>query len=139
MAFANFRSDDLEFDPPSPDANARAGQRSLDLMFENAEPDRISSKRVVKRLQFGNGAPSTRGQQSRWVRRFNYFREVTLKQDTSLPFTAEDMIRFFSQILGELYPMEQPHQSDQCLCVRRQDGHHSEQADAEREHNHCGR
>ena len=64
---ADYDSDELQFSEP--ECNSKAGQKSIDQIFERAAEDRISSKRVVKQLQFGRGAPSSRGHQTLWIRR----------------------------------------------------------------------
>lgn len=96
---ADFNSDELEFSDPVLSSPAkRAGQRSIEQIFEDAQKDRISSKRVVAQLRFSSGAPSTRMQQSLWVRRLEAFREA-LGQDVTRPYTGDDLIRFFASIL----------------------------------------
>lgn len=103
----DFNSSDLEF---SDDERVRGpnyrrpGQASIDLMIANAEQDRISSKRAVKKLQFTAAAPSTENEQSLWVNRFNTFREHILNQSTDVPFTGTDMIRFLNTIIS-MYPL----------------------------------
>lgn len=79
-----------------------AGLRSIAQIHEDAVLDRHESKGMVKRLQFGYGAPGTMSQQSLWVRRFKEFRSVTLHQDILLPFTTEDILRFFNSMLNKM-------------------------------------
>ena len=65
LIMADFDSDDLQFSEVElPERNSKAGQKSIDQIFDRAAADRISSKRVVKQLQFGRGAPSTRAHQT---------------------------------------------------------------------------
>jgi len=101
---ANFNSDDLSFSEPehsSPARNNRIGQKSIARILEQGAPDRISSKRVVKQLQSSKGAPSTRGHQRLWVRRFEAFRQAVLAQDLKRPYSGDDLIRFFDSVLRE--------------------------------------
>ena len=77
------------------------GQKSIDLIFENAVADRISSKTVVKHLQFSRGDPKLLARQELWVRRFEVFRRVTLRKDLSVPYTGDELIRFFHVIIRE--------------------------------------
>jgi hypothetical protein len=96
-------SSDLEFEAPAIDKrNPTAGQASIDAIIANAASDRITSKKTAKQLQFGRGAPGTRDHETLWVRRFEAFREHALKQDITVPFTGEDLLRFFDSIIGTL-------------------------------------
>ncbi|KAK4983140.1 hypothetical protein LTR50_007403 [Elasticomyces elasticus] len=53
-------SDELDFGPPPPNPYATAGARSVAAIIENAGELRIESKKVIKNLQGGHGAPGTR-------------------------------------------------------------------------------
>lgn len=98
---APFNSSDVEFEVPSVSKQAAyRGQASIDQLVKHAQSDRLTSKRTVKQLQFGHGAPGTRAKQSLWIRRFNAFRQHTLKQSLDTPFTGDDMLRFFDAIIG---------------------------------------
>ena len=96
----DFNSSDVEFDPPAETKQAYSwGQDSIELLLANAESDRLSTKRTVKQLEYGHGAPKTKGHQTRWLRRFHSYRENTLKQSLTTPFTGDDIIRFFDAII----------------------------------------
>ncbi|MCJ1264769.1 hypothetical protein MMC22_004644 [Lobaria immixta] len=64
----------------------------------------ISSKKTVKQLEFGSGAPSTRLAQELWIGRFNAFRQFTLKQSLDKPFGGDDLVRFFDAMLYKIRP-----------------------------------
>jgi hypothetical protein len=66
----DFNSSDIEYDHPLPKTRPR-GQLSIQKIIENASGDRINSKKAVKQLQFGSGAPGTMSNQDLWVQRFN--------------------------------------------------------------------
>jgi hypothetical protein len=103
MIMDDVNSSDVEFEPPEVDKQlSTAGQASIDQIIANATSDRLTSKRRLKQLEFGSGAPDTRYKQSLWVRRFNAFRQHTLKQDLTVPFTGDDIVRFFDTIIGKL-------------------------------------
>ena len=99
----HWNSDDLVFspNPSSKKKRAGAGEKSIQEMLITAVDDRIASKREVKQLEFGRGAPGTQSAQSLWVRRFESFREHTLQQDPTQPYSGDDLIRFFSTIIGK--------------------------------------
>src|ERR1700760_684659 len=104
-ADAEFNSSDLEFEPAQTKrAKNRSGQASIDLIVEFAARDRVLSKKTVKQLEFGYGAPMTREHQSLWIERFNAFRTHTLNQSLEQPFTGNDLIRFFDTIIGKIQP-----------------------------------
>ncbi|KAJ5910250.1 hypothetical protein N7504_004893 [Penicillium tannophilum] len=94
-------SSDFEFEPPV-NKQSTAGQASIAEIVANSTADRFLSKKRVKQLQFGNGAPGTRSSQNLWVRRFEAFRRYTLKQDLTIRFTGDDVIRFFETIIGKM-------------------------------------
>lgn len=102
-----FDSSDIEWDKIPIDPRLKsAGAASIALLQANAAADRISSKRSAKQLTFGAGAvPSTQRHTSVWVNRFLAFREHTLRQDLSSPFTSEDVVRFLDAILGKHTPL----------------------------------
>ncbi|KAK9333621.1 hypothetical protein V1520DRAFT_331267 [Lipomyces starkeyi] len=86
----DFNSSDIEFEPAvSKNLGRQPGRASIARIIEASDIDRLTSKRAVKQLQFGHGAPSTRAQQQLWVERFNAFRTQTLKQSLSVPFPGE--------------------------------------------------
>ena len=85
-----------------PQKRLKLGQRSIHEIIENASADRLSTKIVSKQLQFGYGAPSTRRHQDLWVERVSAFLINTLKKSLDKPFNGEDLIRFFSCIIGKL-------------------------------------
>lgn len=98
----DFNSSDVDFGPPETDKRGRAvGQESIDQIIQNSAVNRLASKKRVKQLQFGYGAPSYRFAQDLWVRRFNTYRQHTLRQDLTIPFTGEDLIRFFDSVIGK--------------------------------------
>lgn len=94
-------SSDVEFEAPMPKLNKNAGQASIARLVQDAEQDRLTSKKTVKQLTFGSGAKTTQYQQSLWVNRFEVFREHTLKQPLDKPFEPDEVIRFLDAILGE--------------------------------------
>ncbi|KAI9793441.1 MAG: hypothetical protein M1816_000335 [Peltula sp. TS41687] len=65
--------------------------------------DKLALPRLSK-LEFGNGAPSTRATQDLWVGRFNAFREFTLKKALTDPFSGDDILRFFDSIISKIRP-----------------------------------
>lgn len=69
-----------------------------------ANNDRISSKRTVKQLEFGHGAPGTGALQELWVERFNAFRQHALKKSLDEPFCGDDVLRFFDSIISKMRP-----------------------------------
>ncbi len=93
-------SSDVEFDAPSSKLNPNSGKASIAQIVQHAQADRFSSKKTVKQLQFGRGAPTTMASQSLWVNRFNSFRQQTLRQQLTNPFTGEDFLRFLDSIIG---------------------------------------
>lgn len=97
-------SSDVEFEPAPTKSKGPRGQASIARIIEEADTDRLSSKRTVKQLQFGHGSPGTRANQDLWIQRFNTFRQVTLKQSLAQPFTGDDVIRFFDVIIGKIRP-----------------------------------
>lgn len=98
-------SSDLEFEPPPSKTSGRdPGQASIAQIIQNASNDRLTTKRTVKQLQFGCGAPGTRVQQELWVNRFNAFQEFTLKKPLTEPFNGDDLLRFFDSVTGKLQP-----------------------------------
>lgn len=103
----NFNSSDVEFEVTASEkpSGRLFGQASIDLIVQHATEYRLTSKKTVKQLQFGHGAPSTRQQQSLWITRFEAFRTHSLKQSVDLPFTGEDLIRFFDTIIGIVRPI----------------------------------
>ena len=98
-------SSDLEFEPaPSKASGKNPGLASITQMVADAENHRISSRRTVKQLEFGNETPGTQLVQEMWIGRFNAFRQFTLKQSLDEPFTGDDLIRFFDTILDKIRP-----------------------------------
>ncbi|KAK9245323.1 hypothetical protein V1506DRAFT_521936 [Lipomyces tetrasporus] len=101
----DFNSSDIEFEPPVNNrSGTQPGRASIAQIIENADSDRLTSKRAFKQLQFGHGPPGTRTQQELWVARFNAFRTHSLKKSLSVPFSGEDIVRFFDSIIGRLAP-----------------------------------
>ena len=99
----DFDSSDIDFGEPDIDpSDCFIGQKSIDAIIANAPQDRIASKRTLKTLQFAQGAPGTRQSQKLWVRRFEAFREHTLGNDPTTPFTGPEVIRFFDSIIGKM-------------------------------------
>lgn len=100
----DFNSSDLDFssDDDLQPARHKIGQASIDKIIADADQDRISSKRTLKKLQFGGAAPMTHYTQSLWVARFNAFRERSLHQSPDTPFSGADMIRFMDSIIGKV-------------------------------------
>ncbi|KAK4506430.1 hypothetical protein PRZ48_000162 [Zasmidium cellare] len=100
MADDDLNSSDIEFEPAQPKLYAKAGQASIERLIQNSAQDRLTSKKRVKQLAYGRGAPSTRRTQSLWVNRFEAYRQHTLKQSLASPFCGADLIRFLDSILG---------------------------------------
>ncbi|KAK3617227.1 hypothetical protein LTR56_025441 [Elasticomyces elasticus] len=98
---ADDNSSDWEFAPAAPKLRPNLGQSSIDRIIRDATEDRRSSKQVVKQLEFGSGAQSTRDKQSLWLTRFNAFRKETLKQALDAPFKMDDILRFFESVLNK--------------------------------------
>ncbi|KAK5721898.1 hypothetical protein LTR15_006491 [Elasticomyces elasticus] len=98
---ADDNSSDWEFAPAAPKLRPNLGQNSIDRIIRDATEDRRSSKQVVKQLEFGFGAQSTRDKQSLWLTRFNAFRQQTLKQALDAPFKMDDILRFFESVLNK--------------------------------------
>ncbi|OQD68729.1 hypothetical protein PENDEC_c031G04877 [Penicillium decumbens] len=101
MTTDELNSSDLDFGPPTT-KRRRLGEASIKSIIENAETDRIKSKRVVKNLEFGHGAPTTRNAQDLWVSRMEVFRKATLKHDVTTPFIGDDLLRLFHSIIGKM-------------------------------------
>ena len=105
----DFNSDDLVFsDPPEPSPfRARVGEKSIQRIFEDAASDRVSTKKVVKQLQFLDGgiAPTTVLSRALWVRRLESLRQAW-GQDVNKPYSGDDLIRFFTAIICESAPPE---------------------------------
>ena len=99
---ADYDSDDLEFsDPPEPSPSlARVGAKSIQRIFEDAASDRVSTKKLVRQLQFLDGgiSPSSRFMQTLWVRRLESLRQAW-GQDINKPYSGDDLIRFFAAIM----------------------------------------
>ena len=96
-------SSEVEFEPAVlDDENPWAGQKSIDKLLLNADRDRLKSKQFVKQLKFGYGVPTTRYDQSLWVRRFEGYRKDTLKHDLSSPFKGEHLLRFLDSVLDTM-------------------------------------
>ncbi|KAG6366236.1 hypothetical protein INS49_000412 [Diaporthe citri] len=95
----DFNSSDIEFSDHDVAEHLKYGQASIDRMIANAAKDRISPKKTVKQLQYQAVAPGTNQHYGLWSRRFETFREHTLHQSVDVPFTGEDMIRFFDSII----------------------------------------
>jgi hypothetical protein len=111
-------SSDIEFEAAPPKQLCRRpGQASIALIQKYAAEDRINSKRTAQRLQYGRGAPSTRQAQEIWVARFNAFREFTLRKPLNLPFTGDDVLRFFDSIIDKIRPgsVHKPAPSDEIV------------------------
>ena len=104
MADLDFNSSDIEFEPAPTKGYSNLGNRSIKDIIAHAAEDRISSKKSLKALQFGSGAPGTILTAYRWVERLNAFRQSTLHQNIDRPFTGDDLIRFFDSIIGKLKP-----------------------------------
>ncbi|KAK9238767.1 hypothetical protein V1525DRAFT_387155 [Lipomyces kononenkoae] len=101
----DFNSSDVEFEPaPSKASGRRPGQVSIAKIIQETSNDRMSSKRAIKQLQFGRGAPGTRRAQELWVERFNAFRTFTLRQSLDEPFNGDDVLRFFDTIISKITP-----------------------------------
>jgi len=100
----NFNSSDIEFEPTLVKGQKKRGQRSIQEIIEHAAEDRISSKKAIKSLEFGRGAPGTVQTAQLWVQRFNAFRQSTLRKPIDLPFTGDDLLRFLDVIIGKLRP-----------------------------------
>lgn len=99
----DFDSSHIDFGDPDIDpSDLSIGQKSIDTIIANAKEDRIASQRTLKRLQFGHGAPSTRAEQKLWVKRFEAFREHTLGNDPTIPFTGPEVIRFLDSIISKV-------------------------------------
>ncbi|KAJ6096884.1 hypothetical protein N7486_007630 [Penicillium sp. IBT 16267x] len=89
----DFNLSDIEFGDLNTDStDRRIGQKSIDAIIASATKDRIASKRALKSLQFGKGAPGAPEHQQPWVQRFKAFREHSLKNDPIVPFTGKAIL-----------------------------------------------
>lgn len=98
---AAFNSDGLDFsDREDSPSHARVGAKSIQLIFEHAAADRVTSKKIVKQLKFSDGgiAPGTRLSQSLWMNRFDSL-WTAWGQDVTQPYNIDDIIRFFVAII----------------------------------------
>ncbi|RDL39906.1 uncharacterized protein BP5553_04246 [Venustampulla echinocandica] len=100
----DLNSSDIEFEPVVVKGRRKRGQQSIQEIIEHADEDRISSKKAIKSLEFGRGAPRTIENAQRWMQRFNAFRQNTLRKSIGLPFIGDDVLRFFDTIIGRLKP-----------------------------------
>jgi hypothetical protein len=100
----DLNSSDIEFEPAPSKGRSNLGKQSIEDIIAHAAEDRISSKKSIKTLQFGSGSPGNIQNTLRWVKRFNAFRQYALRQNVDLPFTGDDLIRFFDSIIGKLKP-----------------------------------
>ena len=88
---------DVEMSTEQASRFGNAGQTSIEHMIENAMSDRLSSKKVIRQLEFRRGRPQVQYQKSLWIRRIQSFRSE------SLP-SAEDVQRFLTTILDKVKP-----------------------------------
>ncbi|CAI7636217.1 unnamed protein product [Penicillium viridicatum] len=103
----DFNSSDIDFGPPETNKRGHAvGQESNDQIIQNSAANRLTSKKRVKQLQFGYGAPSFRRSQDLEVRWFNTYRQYTLRQDPTILFTGEDLIRFVDSVIDIVKPTD---------------------------------
>ncbi|PVH99893.1 hypothetical protein DM02DRAFT_413875 [Periconia macrospinosa] len=97
----DYDSSDIEV-PPTNTTPKVFGKASIDRIIDNAKEDRRSSKIAFKTLALTHNSPGAEYASSLWVSRFQAFREHTLRQPTTQPFTSEDLIRFFDVIIGKV-------------------------------------
>ena len=97
-------SSDVEFSPQRASRFGNAGQTSIQHMIEHAMSDRLSSKKVVRQLEFTKGRPHTQYQNSLWMRRLQSFRSETLGANLDKAPSAEDVQRFLTAILNKVQP-----------------------------------
>ena len=99
---AAFNSDDLVFNgrADASRSQSRPGAKSIDLIFEHAAADRMSTKKLVEQLKSTDGgiAPGTRMRQSLWINRFDGLRTAWV-QDLTYSFTGGNVTRFFAAIM----------------------------------------
>lgn len=99
-----FNSSDIEYVPPAkPFPNL--GARSIQKLRDNAEADRVESKRNSKELTICSGTLATRKHFALWSNRYEAFVTDTLEKDlaNSKP-KGEDIERFFFAITKYLQP-----------------------------------
>lgn len=108
----DFDSSDIELDEPvSQGPRPRYGQASIAKLLENAVEERIASKKALKSLTYGRGAPTALESQRRWAARLEAFRSAVLNQDIKTPFTGDDLLRFYDSIIGEPFTPAIRHRS----------------------------
>ena len=74
-----FNSSDIEI-PESENPHAHRGMQSIERKKATAFDDRVTSKILSKGLTHSSGAPGTIIARSTWIKRFNSFREYSLKK-----------------------------------------------------------
>jgi hypothetical protein len=79
-----FNSSDLEFEPAPANPFSNAGKASIQAIIEHATADGVTSKNFSKQLQFTKGRPGTQYRNTLWFRRFESFREQSLKSQVCL-------------------------------------------------------
>lgn len=90
-------SSDIDFPSPVRPSwqKINAGGRSIDIILQNANEDRYSSKQVSKQLQDNAGTPGVLRDRYIWSRRFEVFRKESLDAE-SVPSTASSLPYFQS-------------------------------------------
>jgi hypothetical protein len=72
-------SDDYDLGEAPPSRYSNLGKRSIDAIFENANSDRLESKKQSKHLQLTMKSPNIEYQIELWHARLTAFRKHTLK------------------------------------------------------------
>ena len=67
-------SSDVEMSPQRASRFGNTGQTSIEHMIEHAMSDRLSSKKVIRQLEFTKGRPQLQYQNLLWMRRLQSFR-----------------------------------------------------------------
>ena len=67
-------SSDVEMSPQRASRFGNTGQISIEHMIEHAMSDRLSSKKVIRQLEFTKGRPQLQYQNLLWMRRLQSFR-----------------------------------------------------------------
>ena len=101
-------SSDVEMSSKQASRFGNAGQTSIGHIIEHAMSDRLSSKKVIRELEFTKGSPQIQYMNALWMRRLQSFRSETLNANLDKAPSAEDVQRFLTAILDKVEP-KSPH------------------------------
>ena len=97
-------SSEVEMSPQRASRFGNAGQTSIEHMIKHAMSDRLSSKKVIRQLEFTKGRPQEQYRNALWMRRLQSFRAETLGANLDKAPSAEDVQRFLTAILDKVKP-----------------------------------